>query len=376
VGIIGCGGRGSALSGILYDLADGCNVTVVAVCDVWKPALQKSADTVTKTFGGGPRTFQRYADLLGLTDVDAVVIATPDFAHARILTEAAEAGKHVYCEKPMASNMQDANAAVKAVESNRIVCQVGTQRRSCPRHQKAAELMRSGIVGIVSEVETCYNRCTPSWVRDYSDVRQEDVDWEQYLLYLPKRDFDPRRYRCWHLYKDYTVGLAGLLGSHVIDVGTWFMDDPLPEYAVGLGGTLVWKEGREHADTMESIFMFPKGFLLRFTSRLGNSSGGYEIQFRGTKGTFDTADLTADGEGGGEDRIQSPVTVEELVGARDWTDARPHVQNWLECIRSGRKPNADVHAGYAHSVASIMAHQAMDTGRRVRFDLKKREIKT
>ncbi len=152
VGIIGCGGRGSALRRIVEGLAEQCNVAVIALCDVWKPALEMNSAATEEAFGRAPETFTRYGNLLALKEVDAVMIATPDFAHAPILRDAAEAGKHAYCEKPMASRIEDANAALEAVESNGIVCQVGTQRRSCPRHQKAAEIVQSAILGVISEV--------------------------------------------------------------------------------------------------------------------------------------------------------------------------------------------------------------------------------
>ncbi len=371
--VIGCGGRGSHLSKIVFSLAKECNLEILSVCDVWKRQLEEIKSLVKEGQGREPTACQRYKEVLNNRDVDAVIIATPDFAHSRILTEAAYAGKHAYCEKPMSNNLRDANAAVDAVEASGVICQVGVQRRSHPPHYKAAELVRSGTLGVISEIESCYNRCTPSWARDASGIREEDVDWEQYLMYLPKREFDAHRYRSWHLYRDYTIGLAGLLGVHVYDVGPWFMDDPIPESATGMGGTLVWKERREHYDTLESSFMFPKGFMLRFVSRLGNAAGGSEAQIRGTKGTFDSGSLTFTGEGGGKGAIKEPIKIDQ-EGVPAWSDARPHVRNWFDCIRSGEKPNADVHAGYSHSVISIMAHIAADQGRQVRFDPKERRI--
>jgi len=374
IGLIGCGGRGNYLRGVVKELGEEGNAEIVAVCDVWKKNLNKTGDEVKANFGADPKRFQRYRDLLALNDVDAVMIATPDFAHSRILTEAAYAKKHVFCEKPMSNNLSDACAAVDAVESTGVICQVGTQRRSSPWFQKAYELVRSGVLGPITEVECSWNRNVPSWLDDpqtYADMKKEDVDWEQFLMYLPPRPFDPCRLSCWHLYRDYTIGLVGLLGSHIIDVGTWFMDDPVPESAVGLGGILIWKEKREHYDTMESAFLFPKGFIMRFVSRLGNSAGDDNTQFRGLRGTFDTTTMTASGLGGKkEEAIQEPIAVEKPPEEKDTN----HVKNWLDSIRSGAKPTADVHAGYAHSVIAIMAHNAADQGRRVRYDPIRREI--
>ncbi|MFH1744294.1 MAG: Gfo/Idh/MocA family oxidoreductase [bacterium] len=374
IGMIGCGGRGNSLRGTIVKHKEEWNVTVVAACDVWSKALDQTASAIQETFGTEPKTCRRYRDLLALNEVDAVIIATPDFAHSPILAAAADAGKHAYCEKPMASNIRDANAAVDAVERNKVVCQVGTQRRSNVPHQRAARIVQSGILGQITEVEAFYNRCAQSWCRDFSDVKKEDVDWEQYLMDLPKQEFDPCRFRRWHLYKDYTTGLAGLLGSHSIDLVHWYMDDPLPESGIALGDTLIWKDGREHADTMESAFLYPKGFLLRFVSRLGNSAGGVDIQFYGDRGTFNTETLTATGAGGGKEAIPEPVTAEGAADAGSWGRSDEHLQNWFDCIRSGKQPNADVHAGYAHSVVSIMAFESMNTGRRLRYDRQRRDI--
>ncbi len=373
IGVIGCGGRGTYLTGVLARLGDASNAEIVAACDVWKKPINVLSAKIKEIYGKAPKTCQRYGDILAMKDVDAVIIATPDFAHSRILTEAAWAGKHAFCEKPMANNMADARAAVDAVEANKIICQVGTQRRSDPRFHKAREIVQSGVLGKISEIECCWNRCVPSWLDDpksYADMREEDVDWDQFLMYLPRRPFDPCRLSCWHLYKDYTIGLVGLLGSHIIDIGTWFMDDPLPLSATGTGATLVWKEKREHDDTVECAYLFEKEFILRYVSRLGNSAGEAETQFRGLKGTFDTATMTATGAGGMKNEA---ITEPIAVGKIDAPDT-DHMRNFLECIRSGKQPNATVRDGFAHSVCSIMAHTAIDQGRRVRYDPESRAI--
>ena len=365
--LIGCGGRGNDRLAAYMKLAKKHNLECVALCDVWKKNLEATAAGVEKNTGKRPKTLTRYQDVLALPEVDCVIITTPDFAHSPILIDAAKAKKHAYVEKPMAVRLEDANAAVDAVEENGIVCQVGTQKRSEGLHIAAAKLIQSGVLGTMVKCQTTYVRNVPSWDRDYSDVREEDVDWKQYLMYLPKTPFDARRFRCWHLYRDYNVGLVGLLGAHVIDVATWYMDDPLPLSAVGMEAKLVWTD-REHADTQECLFTYPKGHMLQFTSRLGNAEGGPQNVFLGSKGSFDTDSWTARGAGGCEGHIEEPIKV----------DAEPtvsHMENWVQCMREGnRKTNADVHAGYAHSVASIMGARACETGRRMVFDPERRTI--
>ena len=150
--------------------------------------------------------------------------------------------------------------------------------------------MKSGALGPICKIETAWNRNVPSWRRPVDMVKEADVDWEQYQMYHPKQPFDPVRYRCWHWYYEYTTGLVGLLGSHMIDVALWFMNDPFPASAVALGDILTWKDGRQISDTAEYVFEFPKGWLLTFSSRLGSGpESDYEI-FYGQERTLDTRD--------------------------------------------------------------------------------------
>jgi predicted dehydrogenase len=394
VGLIGCGGRGNYLLDEIFRSARALNVEIVALCDVWKVNLERTAGRLARRQQTKPRTFARYGDLLNLKDLDAVLIATPDFAHTPILIEATKLKKDAFVEKPMATVLDHAKTAMKLVRENKIIVQIGVQRRSDPRHQVGAKLIQSGLLGHVSEIEAAWHDAAPRWARDYGDVKKEDVDWEQYLMFLPKEPFNAARFRRWHLYKDFTTGTPSLLGSHLMDVAIWFMDDPLPRSAVASGGVYVWKDGREHADTMDCLLEYPKGFLLNYSTRLGNNKPVPEVIFYGTRGTFDTQSWTARGEGGGRDAIKEPVTVADpkkaasaeataaasnLAPGLQMNDQRVsgegHVQNWLECVRSRRTPNAPIEVGYAQSVSSIMCLQAWVSGRRQIYDAEKMEIK-
>jgi predicted dehydrogenase len=167
VAFIGCGDRARSLLKECVDKRAAWNLEFPAVCDVWSVNRESTAASILKSTGRRPRTFSRHQDLLALPEVDAVVIATPDFAHAPILVDAARARKHAYVEKPMATRLEDANAAVEAVESHGIVCQVGTQFRSQGNFIGAARLLESGVLGQLIKVETSYHRSVPSWVRDF-----------------------------------------------------------------------------------------------------------------------------------------------------------------------------------------------------------------
>jgi predicted dehydrogenase len=392
IGLIGCGGRGNYLMEQVLRHSQRENVEIAALCDVWKVNLERTKANLARRQAAPARTFARYSELLAMPGIDAVIIATPDFAHTPILIDATKRGKDVFVEKPMATRLDHANEAVRLVQQTKNIVQVGNQRRSDPRHHAGAKLIQSGVLGTISEVDAAWHDAAPRWARDYSDVRAEDVDWEQYLMYLPKEPFRPERFRRWHFYKDFTVGTPALLGAHLIDVGIWFMDDPLPVSAVAHGGVYVWKDGREHADTLDCILEYPKGFMLTYSTRLGNALPRPEVVFHGTKGTFDTESWTARGDGGGAGKLSRPIVVPAVA---DMASAAPvqtgntvasamndprvsgddHVLNWLQCIRSRATPNAPVEIGYAHTLASIMCYESWVSGRRQKFDAATRTVR-
>lgn len=389
IGVVGCGGRGNYLMGQILRDAATQDVEIAALCDVWRVNLERTAASLGEHQVTKPQLFRRYGDLLAMSDLDAVVIATPDFAHTLILIDAIEAGKDAFVEKPLATVLDHANRAADLVAERGAIVQVGTQRRSDPRHQAGAQLIQSGILGKISEIEAAWHDVAPRWARDYSDVREEDVDWEQYLMFLPPEPFRPERFRRWHFYEDFTVGTPALLGSHLIDVATWFMDDPVPVSAVASGGVYVWKDGREHADTVDCVLAYPKEFIVNYSTRLGNNRSVPEVIFHGTRGTFDTSSWLARGEGGGEDALLGAIAVPEpeAVRAADapitalaatQNDPRVqgdgHVLNWLECLRSRATPTAPIETGYAHTVASIMCFDALRTGRRQVYNPETRSI--
>jgi len=365
--MVGCGGRGGYLLGEAF-AADPDGIEVVALCDVWTPARERMAARVREKTGRSPQLFARYADVLARDEVDAVVVATPDFAHSPILEAAVRAGKDVFVEKPLTARLEDAVSAYDAVKATGRVVQVGTQRRSDVRFQTGAKRVREGALGRVCHVEAAWHRNVPSWARPLDDVRSEDVDWEQYQMGLEPRPFDASRFRRWHLYYEYTTGLVGLLGSHVIDVAQWYMDDPHPVSAVALGGIFSWPDGRETSDTFESLFEFPKGWMLSFASRLGSGPETDYAIFHGERAWLDTRDwrMRPAANRPAEDADDEPIEMPP--------PGPSHVGEWLSCVRSRKTPSASIEAGYAHAVACCLAREAERTGRRMRYDSAHRRI--
>ena len=379
VGLIGCGVRGNYILGEALAAAQG-GIQVVGLCDVWSQARENLAASLTKKDPKQqPKLFAKYHDLLQMPGLDAVIITTPDHAHCPVLIDAVHAGKDAYVEKPLCARLEDAVKAFDVVKASKQIVQVGTQRRSSPRFQAAYEYVKSGALGPICKIETAWNRNVASWGRPYDMCKREDVDWEQYQMYLPKRDWDPMRYRRWQCFYDYTSGLVGLLGSHMIDVALWFMEDPFPTSAVALGRTLTWKDGREISDTAEYVFEFPKGWMLTFSSRLGSGpESDYEV-FHGKTRSLDSRDWTSRLADNARNTDLKPFVLPEPAkasGNADLTsgDAGPHVANWVDCLRSRKQPNGPIDIGFNHAVACCLGREAERTGRRMKYDAANRRI--
>ena len=180
IAVVGAGGRGTDHLNEIATIPSA--VQVVSVCDVWSIARDKASAAVQKVSGKSPALSSRYQDVLADKNVEAVIITTPDFTHARILKEAVEAGKDVYCEKPMATDFAEAKAAYTAVKNSKQVVQIGTQRRSDPGMIAVAKLIRAGILGQVTRIDIAMNFQEPRWRRDYSAVDAGQIDWDAFAF--------------------------------------------------------------------------------------------------------------------------------------------------------------------------------------------------
>jgi len=368
IGVIGTGDRGRDWHiRQVASLARSHNVEVTAVCDVWRINLRKGAAQVREAFGREPRAFTRFGDLLALPDIDAVIIATSDNAHTPIMIAAMKAGKDVYVEKPMSLTIAEANEALDLARSTGRIVQVGTQRRSEGVFKAARREIATGVLGTISRVDAGVYVNHPRWARPYDDCKEADVDWDAYLFNLPKRPFDPRLLRRWHLYRGFTNGLSGLWMAHYSDGVNMMLGTTYPKSAVAHGGLYVWKDGREHGDTFQALLDYPEGFLMNWGMGLGNATGSHWT-INGTKATLDAEKWTITNDiPTGEKGKAEPRKIKPEPGDN-------HVGNWLDCIRSRKRPNADIEAGHQHAVATIMAAAAHETGRRQVYDPRTRRI--
>ncbi len=365
LGLIGCGGRSRDLLNEV--IRSGENAAIVAVCDVWRVNREQRAAAIAKAFGAAPKETTRYQELLAMKDVDAVIIATPDMTHPRILADAVGAGRDAYVEKPFAVDFQDGKMAWQAVKRSKQVVQVGTQRRSGPEFIGAAKAIQGGVIGKVTRVAMEVHFQEQRWRRDYHQVKQEDVDWEAFQFggRIPG-PFDARKLREWQLFRETTNGIAGLWMCHLIDLVPWFLNDPYPRRAVALGGVYLWKDGRQTSDVFQAMVEY-NDCLVTFSMSLTNAAGSRN-QWFGVKGTLDLDKLKITGEGSRDpNRILEPINIERVP-------VESHMANFLRCVRSRQTPRASVDAGFQHAVAGCMAALSLETGRRVSFDRDKLEL--
>jgi predicted dehydrogenase len=383
---VGIGNRGRDLDLIASKLKSSHNVEMTVVCDLWTVNREKAAATNAGYYGRPPRAVQHVEEVLGMKDVDGVLISTPEHSHSPILRMAAEAGKDAYVEKPMGNVLAEAKGARDAVLQAKAIVQVGTQHRSEPYQQAAQKIARSGALGDISKVEIEWNYHGPRWRGrpEVKQIREQDTDWSKWLLTKPARPFDPQLYFEFRLYKDFSSGIPDQWMSHAIDVVHWFMDDNYPTSVMSHGGVFAWHDGRENADTFQTLLEYPKGFLVSYSTSFGNDAPSF-TRYMGKKATL----INIGGEGSPRYQvIEEKGTHEDdadidrkreskyvslpgekglpPMGIDDLT--LEHMANWFECMRSREQPHCTVHEGYAHSVACMMATESYWTGRKIFWD--------
>lgn len=376
IGIIGCGHRGiETHMASIHKYAKDENLEVIAVCDPWSKAREAAAGKAQEWFGTQAKQCRTYGELLEIPEVDAVMISSCDHWHATQLAAATHAGKHVYVEKPMAIDQDELNHAYDVAKKSGVVIQVGTQTRSSATAAGCRELVRSGKLGKIMRMEQVRNAEKPYWYHYLKpDVQAADLDWKEFTKGRTKKAFDPILYSGWYGYWVFSQGPVPQLGVHFLDLIHFITGIGFPETCVCLGGIYTWKDEHQFTapDQVQALWNYPEGVMVSYASNFGNSSGNI-LRLSGEKGTLSMESLWSEptySARGGINRDGS-IRGENKVVPIEQVD---HWVNWYRCIRTGGTPNAPLDAGYQHSIASIMATMAFETGRRARFNPKKRKI--
>ena len=364
IGIIGCGGlaRGAHIPALL-GMKDSDQVEIVSVCDVY----QKHLDAGVQLTQAKP--FTDYRALLDQKDIDYVTIVTPEHWHAQMTLDAADAGKHIYCEKPMTWSIDQAKKVVKKIQQTGVKMQVGVQGMSDDSYETAQKYIKQGAIGKVVQAQIDYSRNHRDdfWVGKMDpDVKPGvNLNWNAWLGPAPKRPFDPDRFFHWRRYWDYSGGIATDLFVHRITRLIKAIDLKFPERVVGTGGKWEFtKSPAEIPDTFNMMCDYPGGPTVVVLSSMANDTPIPHV-IRGHEGTieFNRTGFTIRPQRlFGESKQE---IVHQKTGGEDIT---LHHRNLCDAIRNNAALKCDVNLGYYAVVAVQLAVQSYRKNRYMRWE--------
>lgn len=292
IATIGHGGMGQGDTGYARSIP---GVELVAVCDLYDGRLQHAKEL----YGNQIFTTRDYREILTRKDIDSVIIATPDHWHSVISIAAMEAGKDVYCEKPMVHAISEGPGVIAAQERTGRMFQVGSQYVTSLVYQKAKELLQSGAIGTLNMVEAWLDRNTSIGAWEYSippDATPSTVDWDRFQGNAPKHAFDNKRFFRWRNYQDYGTGVAGDLFVHLLSGLHTVTGSMGPERIMSTGGLRYWKDGRDVPDVMNALLDYPAQpthpeftLSLRVNFKSGGGKELFGFRFIGSDGVMNTS---------------------------------------------------------------------------------------
>jgi predicted dehydrogenase len=349
--------------------------------------------------GGRARPYRDFRRLLDDKAIDAVVLSTPDHWHCAMTILACAAGKDVYVEKPMTVFVREGRWMVQAARKYNRVVQVGTQQRSGLHYRKAIDLLRSGYIGEIHSARIAlYRNAMPGFGDPPDTAPPAALDYDMWLGPAPARPYNPNR-SLYHFrwFWDYSGGQMTNWGAHDIDIVQWLLNSDGPQAAVSMGGRWSMRDNGETPDTQEAIFQYAPKLVLQWSMReAGVGRGqGQGLEFFGTKGSMT---LSRGGFQVYSDMKQPPENLIPQImghpaGGPKTTPATPapwiepmkeraanslfasHARNFLDCIKSRQRPNADVEDGHRTVTACHLANISLRLGgRSIRWDAQREEI--
>jgi predicted dehydrogenase len=392
LGFIGVGNRGDQLLDAFMVHKDA---EIVALSDVYVPYLEAAQ----KKIGGKAILHHDYRKLIDQKDIDAVVIGTPDHWHALQFVAACRAGKDVYVEKPLSLTIGEGRKMVAAAAETGRVTQVGLHRRSSAHIQEAVQLVRSGAIGKVT-VAKCYHlrNESPLGIGNPPDCDPPPgLDWDLWLGPAPKVAYNPNR--CLYKFRwfwDYSGGQLTNFGTHYLDVIQWALGQDAPKGVLAVGGKYAIQDNRQIPDTMEAVWEYDGGTLVTFSQFNANNSWGnvrgWEIEFRGTKGTL----LMQEGQGfeiipekvrtralpalspiqrkENSEQSKAAQIVIQPQAKKGRADTADHARNFLDCVKSRKATNCPVEVGHRSTSATLLAKIALQRGRYLAWDGKSERV--
>jgi predicted dehydrogenase len=398
IALIGAGGMGTADTNTAITVP---GVKLIAACDLYDGRLADAK----KKWGSDIYTTRDYREILERKDVDAVIIATPDFWHKDISVAAMNKGKSVYCEKPMVHDITEGPAVIEAQQKNgKVVYQVGSQGMSSLGNEKARQLLKDGAIGKLNYAEGFWARMSPFGAWQYpipADASAKTVDWDAYLAHAPKRAFDPLRFFRWRNYKDYGTGVSGDLFVHLFSSLHFVTGSIGPEKIMATGGLRYWKDGREVPDIMLGMFDYPENethpaFNLSLRVNFVDGTGGTNyLRMVGSEGSmtveWDKVTLYRNKSYAATDDplLQSKKDVDsgkqyvyerkdmlppdklEYVAEEGYKGAHfDHFYNLFNAMRTGGKVHEDALFGYRAAAPALLCNDSYFNNRIMQWDPK------
>lgn len=361
IGCIGTGGRCRQLMQALGKI-DGVRIT--AVCDVWDDHLEKGR----KLADPQATALKDHRELLERKDVDAVVIGAPDHQHVPLTIDACAAGKDVYCEKPLTHNLEEGRSVIDAQNRHQRIVQVGMQQRSTPQFLKAHDIVKSGALGEIFKVHLTWNRNTDRTPKRHYGIDPKTVDWKRFLGSAREQPFDEYRFRNWRWFWDFGGGIFTDLMVHFVDVAHWFLDLEHPEIATSIGTHFHKKGEWETPDTVQTLLRYPEsGKQIYFEGTFANARNAAMLEFMGSNATLylDRGRYEVIPERKKKVALK-PDEMQMILApgpkGQDFYDVPSevlHLGNWIECIRSRKRPNAPAEAGVSAASAAHLSNRAL-----------------
>ena len=364
LGLIGSGERGRY---VMSAFQKQKGVEVTAVCDIYAEMIDKAKQLAPQAQG-----FSDHRKLLEFKALDAVLIGTPDHWHAVCAIDALNAGKDVYCEKPLTRTIDEGPPIVKAARVNNRICAVGLQQRSGAHYIEAKQkYLDSGRLGIITYVRTFWHGNGYHLRKAPASLAQQpsNLDWARFLGPVKWRDWDPQQYWNWRAYLDFGGGQVTDLFTHWVDVVHMFTGHDIPSSAVAAGGIYFAKDGRTAPDTINVLLEYNGLYTVTFEATLAPGVHGEGIEFCGTQGRLaidrNWYEFTPAGGGAKPEVWRSEPHYDITID---------HVRNFVECLSTRKKPNCDVLDGHRSAQASHLGNISYVQKRRLKFDPIREEI--
>ncbi len=367
MGLIGSGGRGCSV----MNMCQRNGAKFIAISDVSEPKIKRGIKEAQRNNEGEIAVYRDFRDLLEQKDIDAVVIGTPEHQHCRQMVAAAQAGKDVYCEKPMSHSIEEGAWTVEEVRKTDRIVQIGMQRRSAPLIHEGLKVIQSGILGKVTFVKAQWN-WNSSGPQNNSPLGYE-VDWEKFQWPNEGLKFEPKYIRNWRVFWPFSGGISNDQGTHIMDVVQWYMGQVTPLQADAFG----YIEKMIGADTPDifTTSLRYKDFIATWTiNYTSNYYDWWHITFQGINGTMHLhrngfqvyldKDKPNDSDFPGKPHIDHKGNL----------PSQPHVDNFIECVKTRKEPNAPVEIGHTAVCGPHLANVAYRNGKRAKLNPEATEV--